>query len=101
MLKQRYSDSSHSELYQNGDLVEIIVDDKYSTLFPYESGEWGVVRLSSQEDKQLGRSSLTSHVRVFIAGYSSPVESFIQSYKVGVSNLKSVGGINVNGVHIS
>jgi len=90
MIKKRFADGSHAEFYENGDLVEIIRDDHYSTLMPYKKGEWGRVYLQDRKDRERGSSSYTSFVRVIFEGYSSPIDCFILSQKVSVNDLRAL-----------
>ena len=95
MKTTTYSDGSKSYFYENGDLVEFIADDHYSTFNPYKKGDWGKVVLIAKEDKMSGISSITSFVGVQIAGVSTPKDSFIQCYSsVPVWDLQPKQGMN-------
>ena len=75
MLKHTYEDGSVAELYENGDLVEVI-NNQIGGLGA-KVGEWGKVVLSG-EDRKRGHSGIISHIAIQTAGVSTPKDSFQQ-----------------------
>jgi hypothetical protein len=73
MILQKYDDGSQSELYQNGDLVEII-KNQHSALGA-KVGEWGKVVLDT-DDRENGHAGITSFITIRTAGVSTAKRSF-------------------------
>jgi len=85
MLIEKYRDGSYTELYQDGDLVELA--ESHNVGIGAEAGEWGRVVLN-REDREIGHASCISSLTIKTAGVSTPKESFqqcisdVKAYKV-------------------